>query len=760
MTRSITFDDVLRAAILEHVLLEQTSKKENGVYELPKQADNTYYVKFENTWRYVFFDENGYQQSGLVRPAKVRRLEKQARFVRKLKPTEEQTFKYKSFKPGSPEQAQWLQQNKLKQPSGFSYRDPETGETEVIATKDAAEVTVSSLSKQSMERIAKAIWDSKGLVWDDEASTINSFARINTAREYEQINDIFKKQYSDGRSLTEYVNSFLSIADRCSIAALLYQILKPSDYYILRNLVSYAEVKRVVAWVNRNYGNSIYNSLKDAAWNADIYNNIKTRYYSGMAPSVQDVFDQINAAIQFQFPGGDITNNVPKDLQDELLSFATVKQVLSAPDRVMQTTARWTNSGAKMVWKYLFDTDLYVDRFIEDMAELGLEDWIAHASAAVGVSTDMGYDELMTSLRDKVYSTEGIATAIVLDKIPGVNIAIKAVFILLAIHDVYRIAQGDYWALLELVFDLLGILGAEQIAAVLKPIGNVIKRIIAFLRQGKVITSAMKQTVKTALKSLGSTISNFLKTLTGINIGQIITDSIQYIKDGIVALLEKAGFAKIADAIKQKLINFKTSVVTLYDATIGRFFQFINECLTELVGETAAPVVKSTAKALTGLVLIDNAINWIGSEKAKQEMEQLNQERRAQNDEMLDQAMQKRFGRDWKTAVVYFAYKYPLLLYRRKKTIDNKVEFKPYIEWNPESDNNKSYAPIMLAGQSAESGYMRVSEMYTDGYRTKRVHTFNELNTKAVNEYIYIKISDVWKFNKQPLDTYTWYKEK
>lgn len=157
MTRSITFNDVLRAAILEHVLLEQTSKKENGVYELPKQADNTYYVKFENTWRYVFFDENGYQQSGPVRPAKVRRLEKQARFVRKLTPTEEQTFKYKSFKPGSPEQAQWLQQNKLKQPSAFSYRDPETGETEVIATKDAAEVTVSALSKQSMEQIAKAI---------------------------------------------------------------------------------------------------------------------------------------------------------------------------------------------------------------------------------------------------------------------------------------------------------------------------------------------------------------------------------------------------------------------------------------------------------------------------------------------------------------------------------------------------------------------------------------------------------------------------
>lgn len=753
MTRSITFNDVLRAAILEHVLLEQTSKKENGVYELPKQADNTYYVKFENTWRYVFFDENGYQQSGLVRPAKVRRLEKQARFVRKLKPTEEQTFKYKSFKPGSPEQAQWLQQNKLKQPSGFSYRDPKTGETEVIATMDAAEVTVPTLSKQSMERIAKAIWDSKGLVWDDEASTINSFARINTAREYEQINDIFKKQYSDGRSLTEYVNSFLSIADRCSIAALLYQILKPSDYYILRNLVSYAEVKRVVAWVNRNYGNSIYNSLKDAAWNADIYNNIKTRYYSGMAPSVQDVFDQINAAIQFQFPGGDITNNVPKDLQDELLSFATVKQVLSAPDRVMQTTARWTNSGAKMVWKYLFDTDLYVDRFIEDMAELGLEDWIAHASAAVGVSTDMGYDELMTALREKVYSVEGIATTIVLDRIPYVNFAVKGVFVILAADSIYRITQGNYWAILDLIMDILGIIGAEALAKALKPISAPFKRAMAFIARGKAVPSALKAVIVKGLQG----ISGMLEKLIGINIGQVITEGIQLAKTSIIELLEKVGLTAAAEKIATALEALKTKIGAFYEKTIKPVFDF----LRELLGEKTSRVVVGTGKGLAGLFIVDqmikHAAEWAASQEAKRQMELFELQHKQESEQEMLASFEQRFGTDFYDQIVYFAKAYPLTLYRLPD--DPNGVYKPYIKWTAPSDAKDEYSQIRVFENSEQQGYVRVL-LYKDIEQQIQVATFKELDDKGVDEDIYVKKSDLYQFNEKPINSYEWTKSE
>ena len=742
MIKSITYHDILTAAVAEQILLEQQkTKKSNGVYELPKQADDTYFIKYNDAWYYVYFDADGRLSRKAVKPAQEKKLERQARFSRNLTDQEIEIYQGKTDTRKVP---------------AFTYQNDD-GELETVAnvTKPEVSVTRHKLTMADKQLIARNIWDAKGAIWDSESLAINGIARINTQQDYDDINEIFSTQYSGGRDITTYLKSFLSISDRCSIAALLRTKVQP---YILTDLVTYADAKRVVAWVSRNYENSVINSFSDTDWNADAYNRFKSAYFDGYAPSVQEFFDIFNSIIQFYFPGGDI-KNVPKEYQKELLWYVTTKKTLSIPDRIAQSFASWTNDGAKMVWKYLTDINLYYDEFAQDLQTYDASDAIAHLSAAVLVSDPMSYDELMTSLRDKVYSTEGIATTIILDKIPGVNFVIKAVFILLAVHDVYRITQGDYWALLELVFDLLGILGAEQIAAVLKPIVNVIKRIITFLRRGKVITSTLKEAVKTALKSLGTAISNFLKTLTGIDIGQLISNSIQYIKDNVVSLLEKAGFAQIADAIKQRLINFKTNVVTLYNTTIGQFFKFINECLVELVGETAAPVVKSTATAITGLVLIDNAINWVGSEIAKQEMEQLNQKSRAQNDEMLDQAMQKRYGRDWKTEVCYFAYKYPLLLYRRQR-INGKVEFKKYISWNPESDNTKSYAPIMLAGQSAESGYMRVNKMYTDATRTKQVFAFNDLHPKAINDYIYIKIDDVWQFNKQPLNTYSWYKIK
>jgi len=756
MTRSITFNDVLRAALLEHVLLEQTSKKENGVYELPKQADNTYYVKFDDTWRYIFFDENDYQQSGRVRPAQIRRLEKQARFVRNLTPTEEQTFKYKSFKPGSPEQAQWLQQNKLKQPSGFSYRDPETGETEVIATKDAAEVTVSALSKQSMNQIAKTIWDSKGLVWDDEASTVNSFARIRNVREYDQINNIFKKEYSGGRSLTQYVNSFLSIADRCSIAALLYQILKPSDYYILRNLVSYADVKRVVAWINRNYEISIYNSLKDAEWNADVYNNIKSRYYSGMAPSVQDVFDQIDAAIQFQFPGGDITNDVPKELQDDLLWFASEKQLLSVPDRVMQATARWTNSGAKMVWKYLFDTDLYVDRFVEDMAEFGLEDWIAHASAAVGVSTDMGYDELMTTFREKVYSVEGIATTIVLDQIPYVNFAVKGVFVILAADSIYRITQGDYWAILDLIMDILGIIGAEALAKGIKLISAPFKRAMAFIAKGKTVPRAIAAAIKAGLEG----ISVILEKLIGINIAQVIAEGIQLAKTSIVELLEKVGLTAAAEKIATALEALKTKIGAFYEKTIKPVFDF----LRELLGEKTSQVVVGTGKALTGLFLVDQIIKhsseWLASQEAKRQLELFELENKQKAEQEYLREFEQQFGTDFYDQVVYFAKNYPLTLYRLPDEYSGT--FKSYIKWTAPSDAKGEFGQIRVYENSEQQGYVRVL-LYKDIDQQIQVTTFRELadnNVDVVDEDIYVKKSDLYQFNEKPINTYSWSKSE
>lgn len=756
MTRSITFNDVLRAAILEHVLLEQTSKKENGVYELPKQADNTYYVKFENTWRYVFFDENGYQQSGPVRPAKVRRLEKQARFVRKLTPTEEQTFKYKSFKPGSPEQAQWLQQNKLKQPSAFSYRDPETGETEVIATKDAAEVTVSALSKQSMEQIAKAIWDSKGLVWDDEASTVNSFARIRTAREYEQINDIFKKQYSNGRSLTEYVNSFLSIADRCSIAALLYQILKPSDYYILRNLVSYADVKRVVAWINRNYENSIYNSLTDASWNANVYSNIKSTYYQGMAPSVQDVFDQFNAVIQFQFPGGDI-EKVPKELQDELLWYAAEKKLLSVTDRVMQGTARWTNSGAKMVWKYLFDTDLYANKFAEDLAEFDVADWIAHLSAGVGVSTDIGYDELMEAFRDKIYSIEGLAITFVLDKIPYITFAVKAVFVVLAADSIYRITQGDYEYILWLIFDILGILGAEIVSKALKPIMAPFRRVIGFIARGKTVPAALRAAVVKALQGA----SGALEKLIGINIGQIITEGIQLAKTSIVELLEKSGLTEAAAKIATALETLKTKIVTFYEKTIAPVFAFLKQCLEEVLGKQGTKIAISTSKGVAGLFIVDqmikHAAEWAASQEAKRQIELFELQHKQESEQEMLALFEQRFGTDFYDQIVYFAKAYPLTLYRLPD--DPNGVYKPYIKWTAPSDAKDEYGQIRVFENSEQQGYVRVL-LYKDVEQQIQVATFKELDDKGVNEDIYVKKSDLYQFNEKPINSYAWAKSE
>ena len=77
---------------------------------------------------------------------------------------------------------------------------------------------ISSKTKKlsNFDKIAKQIYDSKGVLWDDENSAKNAIKKIKNLTQYKEVLKSLQK-LTGGRGIGQYLKSFTTLVDRLEI---------------------------------------------------------------------------------------------------------------------------------------------------------------------------------------------------------------------------------------------------------------------------------------------------------------------------------------------------------------------------------------------------------------------------------------------------------------------------------------------------------------------------------------------------------------
>lgn len=118
--------------------------------------------------------------------------------------------------------------------------------SEQITTPDKR---ISNKSKQlsKFDKIAKQIYDSKGVLWDDEASAKNAIKKIKNLEQYKEVNKSLRK-LTGGRGIGQYLRSFTKLIDRL-------EVVNHLRSFIPKNQWNWT-IEYIVPWEDFKYVNS------------------------------------------------------------------------------------------------------------------------------------------------------------------------------------------------------------------------------------------------------------------------------------------------------------------------------------------------------------------------------------------------------------------------------------------------------------------------------------------------------------------------
>lgn len=121
--------------------------------------------------------------------------------------------------------------------------------SEQITTPDKRISNKSNKSKQlsKFDKIAKQIYDSKGVLWDDEASAKNAIKKIKNLEQYKEVNKSLRK-LTGGRGIGQYLRSFTKLIDRL-------EVVNHLRSFIPKNQWNWT-IEYIVPWEDFKYVNS------------------------------------------------------------------------------------------------------------------------------------------------------------------------------------------------------------------------------------------------------------------------------------------------------------------------------------------------------------------------------------------------------------------------------------------------------------------------------------------------------------------------
>jgi len=88
-----------------------------------------------------------------------------------------------------------------------------------MAIKIASEIILSEQKEQSVSnatKIAQQIYDSKGVLWDDEASALKAIQKIKNVQLYKEVLKALQN-LTGGRGIGQYLASFTTVPQRLDI---------------------------------------------------------------------------------------------------------------------------------------------------------------------------------------------------------------------------------------------------------------------------------------------------------------------------------------------------------------------------------------------------------------------------------------------------------------------------------------------------------------------------------------------------------------
>jgi len=518
MIQTITYNEVLREAVLEKIIEQKKNSKKPirpGKYVLPDQPPRTNYAFTNNNWYYIYYERIKNPGEAYTTWTQIVKQVDDKRLIKKLN---RQAKHVDSFIGMEDEEIV----QKSKAPSG-TYIDPKTGEETFVATFNAPEVTVTRMDPL---KAAKAIYRSKGRIWDDEQAAIAWMSNVANSQEYWRINKAFMDKVDPkSRTLVEYFRSYMSIADRCRLAWHLFHSLQKSDHpTVLKKLVTYGEIKKVAFWVYNNYPNSV----SDQHGRGDDYiKDFKNIDISNLSTETE------KKIMNLTWPGGSGVGNIGGGIGGP--GFPTGAVNLK-PDiyttRINQSLKRWTPEAAKMVWLYLHDPALYLNEFKDDFESYDFRDFMSQAGAVVGASTYWTWDETIQYFRELAYSPAGITATVVLEVFPATVWIPKIVFGLLLADDLWKFYSGtnDEETVMNLIFDVLGLFHAPIIAGLRKYLKPLLSGLIGIVGRGFKMTAAGVKYLVQFMQRAAKPVIQALEKLGG---GKLLSKIVQTFKSAL-----------------------------------------------------------------------------------------------------------------------------------------------------------------------------------------------------------------------------------
>ena len=121
----------------------------------------------------------------------------------------------------------------------------------------------SKLNPKAATSIAKAIYNSKGYVWDDERGSIKILKKyIKNIQHYNDVNKELQKLTS-GIGLAKYLHSFMSNQDLAKVASYLIQVLPSSQWHwTVKQIYTWQDVIEGFSWSRKGAGGIIPDSSK------------------------------------------------------------------------------------------------------------------------------------------------------------------------------------------------------------------------------------------------------------------------------------------------------------------------------------------------------------------------------------------------------------------------------------------------------------------------------------------------------------------
>ena len=519
MIGSITYNDILREAVLEKII-EQKQNSRNpirpGKYVLPDQPPKTTYAFLDNIWYYIYYDRIKPPGSSYTTWTQIVKQVTETNLIKKLN----RRAKWISSFRSDEEKEELVKLSK--KPAG-TYIDPETGEETFIQSFDAPEAIV---KRMDPVKAAKGIYDTKHWLNDKEDNAIAWITNITDSQEYWRINKAFMNKVDPkSRTLVEYFRTYLSIADLCSIAWPLYHTLQKSDReVVLKKLVTYGEIKKVAYYVYSNYPNSISDQYGRGN---DYIKDFKNIDISKLSPETE------RNIMNLTWPGGGGVGNIGGGIGVAGIPTGVVNL---KPDmytvRINQSLKRWSPEGAKMVWLYLHDPALYLNEFKSDLESYDFQDFMSQAGAVVGASTNWTWDQTIQYFRELAYSPAGITATVVLEVFPATTWIPKIVFGLLLADDLWKFYSGtnNEETVMNLIFDVLGLFHAPIIAGLSKYLRPLLRGLVSVVGRGFKMTGAGVKYLVQFMQRAAKPVIEALEKLGG---GKLLSKIVQTFKSAL-----------------------------------------------------------------------------------------------------------------------------------------------------------------------------------------------------------------------------------